>query len=553
VAPDARDARGGYGWWRVALVCALLAVVHTWPLATAPGRLCRNDTADTMLNEWILAWIAHQLPRAPAALFDANIFHPARHTLAYSEPLIVPGLLGAPLAWLGASPVLVYNVVLMIGFALTAWAAYAVVKEWTGDDVAGLVAGSAFAFNSHLLTRLAHVQAVHAWGLPLALLAADRIVVSARRRDALWLALWMIAMAATSGYLAVFGVVMIGVVLAARVPEWRTQAGAVLRRFALGAVLTGVITLPLYIVYRQAGIEQGLTRSLDVVAAYSARPVSYLASAGWLHYSTWSEPLFRSTNDAFFPGFAVLALAGVAIWLAITTRRTTEAEARQPRRVVMLIAIALTGFVLSLGPATPIYGWLYRVFPPLQALRGAARFGNLVLLALALLAGLGVASLRRRASSPALAAAAMAMAAIVNIEALRAPLHFASFTGIPSIYSFLAAEPGPVVLAEVPFYRGEAAFENAAYVLNSTAHWRPLMNGYSGLTPRSYVEYAREFWRFPEESAVQAMRRAGVTHLMVHGERYQERSADVWRAIEASPYLERIAVGQGGIALYRVR
>ena len=153
-----------------AALCLLLAIVHTWPLATAPGTLSRNDNADAELNEWILAWVAHQLPRAPAHLFDGNIFYPERDTLAFSEPLIVPALMGAPLQWLGASPVFVFNIVLLLGFALTAWAGYALAFEWTGDRAAGMLAGSMFAFNTHTLTRLAHVQGIHAWGLPLALL-----------------------------------------------------------------------------------------------------------------------------------------------------------------------------------------------------------------------------------------------------------------------------------------------------------------------------------------------------------------------------------------------
>ncbi len=83
----------------------LLAVVHTWPLATAPGRLSRNDTADTVHHEWILAWDAHQLAHDPRHLFDANIFYPEPDTLAYSDHLIVQGVIAAPLFWLGASPV----------------------------------------------------------------------------------------------------------------------------------------------------------------------------------------------------------------------------------------------------------------------------------------------------------------------------------------------------------------------------------------------------------------------------------------------------------------
>ena len=33
----------------------LLAIVHTWPLATRPGVLSRNDNGDAQLNEWISA------------------------------------------------------------------------------------------------------------------------------------------------------------------------------------------------------------------------------------------------------------------------------------------------------------------------------------------------------------------------------------------------------------------------------------------------------------------------------------------------------------------
>src|SRR5690242_21767872 len=102
-----------------AAVCVLLAVIHTWPLALNPARHSRHDNADALLNEWIMAWIAHQAPRDPLHLFDANIFYPEQRTLAYSEPLIVPALMGAPLAWLGVPSLPVYNAIVLIGFALT--------------------------------------------------------------------------------------------------------------------------------------------------------------------------------------------------------------------------------------------------------------------------------------------------------------------------------------------------------------------------------------------------------------------------------------------------
>jgi hypothetical protein len=297
--------------------------------------------------------------------------------------------------------------------------------------------------------------------------------------------------------------------------------------------------------------EQGLVRSLENVGEYSATLKGYLAAAGRLHYSMWSAPLFQNDVDAFFPGVAVLALSVAVIVLAWRNRNSATDLIR--RRIRMLVAIGTAGVVLSLGTHTPVYGWLYAIFPPLSSIRAAARFGNLFLLAMALLAGFGAALLR---SSGILGRHAttvtIALIVMVNAEAIRAPFHYRRFEGIPNLYSILAREPGRVVLVEQPFYPPQGIFENAEYVLNSTSHWRPLMNGYSGFMPQSYREYAETFWFFPREHAIQAMRRAGVTHVMVHPLRFRNDAPQVKRMIDASPFLERLAVGRDGITLYRL-
>jgi hypothetical protein len=530
-----------------AALCLLLAILHTWPLVTDPGRLSRNDNADTQLNEWAMAWIAHQLPRAPARLFDANIFHPERDTLAYSEPVIVPALMGAPLHWAGLSPVFVYNVVLIAGFALTAYAAYALAYEWTGDRAAALVAGSAFAFNSHTLTRLSHVQGIHAWGLPLTLLAADRMVVHGRRRDAFWLAAWMAAMAYTSGYLVVFGAILVAVVVITRVPDWWPRARAVLLHFTLATALAAIAIVPVYLPYRRLERTMGMKRSLETVAEFSATPLGYLASGARVHFESWSRTFARNPVDFFFPGIVVIVLSLAALGWALRTPGVAR------RRAIMLAALAATGFVLSLGVQTPVYGWIYHLFPPMQGLRAAARFGNLFLLAVACLAALGAAAVRARLSTRRAGLAAAVLIAFVNLEALRAPFQYRRFEGVPAVYSLLAQERGPVVLVEVPFWPASAVFENGDYLVNATAHWRPLMNGYSGYVPESYRERARTFWFFPREHAIEAMRQAGVTHVMIHPEHFAPEIEEMWKAVAASPHLERIAMTPGGPALYRLR
>src|SRR4029453_9675769 len=178
----------------------LLAIIHTWPPATAPGRLSRNDTHGTVHHEWILAWDAHQLAHDPLRLFDTNTFYPGRDTLAYSDHLIVQAVMAAPLLWSGASPVLAYNAVLIAGLVLTGWTTRLVGGKWTGNRVAGIFSGSLMAFNAFTLTRFAEIQDQHLEFFPLALWALDRVQTLRRIRDAVHLAVCFVLEALTCGY-----------------------------------------------------------------------------------------------------------------------------------------------------------------------------------------------------------------------------------------------------------------------------------------------------------------------------------------------------------------
>jgi hypothetical protein len=535
-------------WTSAAVVAVLLAIGHTWPLATSPATLSLHHNSDVMLNEWIVAWVQHQLPRAPLQLFQANIFHPAPDALAFSEPLIVPAVLGYPVHLFGGSPVLVHNLLLLAGLSLTMLGGYALTYHWTGDHLSSLLAGAAWTFNTQSLVRLEHLQAAHAYGLPLALLSADRLIDTGHRRHAFSLAAWMVLMAYTSGYLVIFTTLALAVLLLATWTWWLRRPAQVIGGFVVAAIVAGLAILPLYLPYRRVATEQGMTRTLESVAQFSATLDGYLASYSRLHDRLWNAGAPREYPDAFFPGIVVTLLALGAVVACASVRFDPATR----RRVLAMVVLCAVGCVLSLGTRTPVYGWLYSAFPPMSGVRAAGRFGVLFLMGGAMLAGIGLSVLRARL--PRRAGSVLAIAAIlaVTAESVRAPFTYKRFDGIPRPYPLLANEPGPVVLVEAPFYLPQTVFENAEYVLNSTAHWRPLMNGYSGYTPRTYRQYADKFCHFPDERALDAMRAAGATHLMLHPRRYADPEATLRRAL-ANPSLERLFVSRDDLTLFRIR
>ena len=481
----------------------LAAVLHTWPLASAPGWWSRIDNADTALNAWAIAWVGMTIVRAPTALFDGNIFYPEPRTLAFSEVMLPQAILGAPLTWAGADPILVYNLLTLAGFVLSGFAMAWLVSRWTGDRSAGIVAGLAYAFNAHTLVRFSHLQAMHVQYLPVAFFALQLVIEGTRTRWVLLLALALALQSLTSNYLLVMSAVAVIAAVMVRPEAWRPLP---LLRLAAAAALASLALAPFLYQYWLAHTQQGLVRTFDDVAAYSGTWRDWLATGSTLHYERWSRPWFARSTSANFPGFTVALLALVCI---------LRGEAWRDPRARMALAAGLAGATLAFGANLPAYHALYELVPILQGIRVVSRFGWLALFALPILAGFTLAAWRRGLGQTAGTALAAAAALLVTVEALRAPLTFTIYEGIPRIYDRVAATDG-IVLAEVPFPPRESIKDNGPSVLYAAWHLKPLLNGYSGFTPASYTRHEAVMRRFPSTDSIQQLRAIGVTHVVVH-------------------------------------
>jgi hypothetical protein len=521
--------------WALVLF-VLLALVHTWPLVTDIGHLTRHDNRDSMLNEWIVAWVAHQLPRAPLHLFDGNVFYPERFTVAYSEPMIVQAVMAMPLLWAGGSVVLASNVLLIAGMALSGWTMALVVRRWTADWTAGLVAGSIYAFNAHSLSRIPHLQAQHLEFLPLALFAFDRLLAAPTTRNALTLAGWFVLQSLTSVYLLVIATFALIASVAARATDLRQRPVVTLRALAVAGAVSAAALIPFLLPYWFVSRDLGLVRTLGDAQNYAATWSAYLATPARLHQ--WWSARFAEGN-VLFPGALGLILAGVAV---------ARGVAFSDRRARMCLVVGIVGVVLSFGAAVPGYSVLYTAMPLLRAIRATSRFGILATCAVAVLAGFGITVVRRALAPRTWAPVAAILVLLAAGESLAAPLGLVRFDGIPPIYARIPQEPSTVLL-EVPFYGSRSAQFHAQYMLYSTAHWRPIVNGYSGFQPPSFYENAAALERFPDETAFTRIHALGVTHIAVHSE---QMPADTAAALDARTDIERVA-SFGAILLYRLK
>ena len=134
---------------------------------------------------------------------------------------------------------------------------------------------------------------------------------------------------------------------------------------------------------------------------------------------------------------------------------------------------------------------------------------------------------------------------------------FTYANGAPPIYRLLASLPRGVV-AEFPIPRADALpGDEAEYAYMSTFHWFPLVNGYSGNYPPTYLMRLERLRGFPDERAIHQLRRDDVRYVLVHRAGYPEAAFQELRArVAAGDALVELGSfddAEGRAVLYRMR
>jgi hypothetical protein len=164
-------------------------------------------------------------------------------------------------------------------------------------------------------------------------------------------------------------------------------------------------------------------------------------------------------------------------------------------RRVLFLAIAAAGVVIALGTHTPYYRFLVQSFGPVfHVIRAPVRGIVLFDLGLAVLAAWGLAELTRGRKPAGRGLAVLAALIAIGFEYRAFPLDVTPVDPEPApVYRWLARAPISGGVVEWPL----GNWYDQEYEFRSTAHWKPLVNGASGFSPRDYDEMAATMDRKP--------------------------------------------------------
>lgn len=487
----------------VAVFAALVAAM-TWPQVLHLASHAPQHQ-DIYFNMWRLRWFAHALATSPSGLFDANIFHPEPRALALSDAMIVEGVAAAPLLWAGLNPVLVHNILLLGAIALSGAAMYALVRYLTGSRGAGLLAGIVFAFAPYRVEHIMHMELQWTMWMPLAFLALHRTLDTGRLKYGVATGACIALQMLSSIYYGIFLATLIALASLLLLPRDRhVPFVTAARALAAGAVLAVAISALYALPYLRAQDTVG-DRAIEEVASFSATPASYLVATpgNWL-YGRVTGARGRAERR-LFPGAmaVVLAIAGL---LLVTPSR----------RAIAYLLLLVAAFETSLGVGGYAYTFLYEHVSVYRGLRAAARLGIFVVMFLGVLAGFGYRALAA-GRSPRVRFAVVAALAAVLLAEYRATVSLVAYpAAAPGVYRLLARQPRGVV-AEFPVPSVDALpGRDPEYAYMSTFHWFPLVNGYSGVYPPSYLSRLERLRGFPDETSLVQLRRDGVRYVIVH-------------------------------------
>lgn len=557
--PQSRRAPGWLVHLWVLLYFSLSSLVMTWPLALRMRDSVVGEIGDNIYFIFLIRWYQ----RAWFELGISPFFHPWLNypegwNLASTDTSLATTLFGL-IPSLFAGPTFGYNFAMLVTFVLSGWFMFIWVRRLTGSALAGLVAGTIYAFLPYRLAHflIGHMNLSGTQWFPLYFMGLYDLLRAPRLswKPLLVAAVALGLIAFTSMHYLLMVLVISAMFLAGYLwfsrpkPIWQVQFW---RSVGLKLAVLGLLALPLVglavLPFLQLDSAGGLaSRTVSYVSMYSASPTDFiLPSTDHFFFGRWvGEHFDRSLwiEATFYLGVAAAALAIIG-WL-----KRGESQHRILLKTALMVMIV--AFILSLGtdlhwnnqrvevpvPAflqqlvgretsplpMPAY-LLFRYLPFYAKMRALMRIGFFVLIFNTLLAGFGAAWLFRQVRPRRVLPLAALLIFLVFLDFYPGPYQQLDRVSARPVDIWLAQQPGQGAVAQFPFSQAE----DQDQVYNTLVHQKPFIGGFfSANQPEQYLRIRPVLEKFPDAAsgsmyAVDLLRELGVQWILFDTGQYPD-------------------------------
>jgi hypothetical protein len=356
-----KNAKVHYGMWIILLFYVVLSYLLFafsigWNLTTS---YIGKSSHDQIQYIWTLYWWPYAISHHLNPLFTMYIWHPYGTELSIA-PTAMPGasFLALPITLLFGS-VASFNLLIIIGNALSAFFTFLITKYLTNSYQAGVIAGLLFGFSTYQFVQLVHLHTELTFVLPLigylVLLFWEKKIQSRAFILLVGLCLTLQYLIAIEVFVTLTFFIGIAVIMCMLVyPEYFKKLIHFLLNLAGAYALCAILISPFIYTAFLSGIP---TKPFNPTAYFSIDPLNFIIPTKVTYIGANAFAQLSSTFGSFFEASGYLGIPALVIILLYTVRYWHEKMTR------VLFLTLLCFMILSLGPKLHIAGYITITLP----------------------------------------------------------------------------------------------------------------------------------------------------------------------------------------------
>ncbi len=165
----AKNAHAHYAMWALCIFYLLLSyLLFAYSIGfNLTTRYIGKLSHDQIQYIWTLYWWPYAISKHINPIFSTYIWHPYGTDLSFA-PASVPGasLIALPITLI-FGPVVSFNILIIIGNALSAFLTFLIIKYLTQSFMAGVIAGLLFGFSTYQFVQVIHLHTELTFLIPL--------------------------------------------------------------------------------------------------------------------------------------------------------------------------------------------------------------------------------------------------------------------------------------------------------------------------------------------------------------------------------------------------
>jgi hypothetical protein len=562
---------------RVALLLLLayivLAMIFWFPLSIHLGsRVVDHPMGDDAFNIWILGWGNRALTHFPWRFFEAPMFYPYPHVLAWGDNLFAVTLVTLPLVPIFGL-LATYNLVLLGSTALCGFSLYLLVNYLTRNKAAAFLAGALWVI-SYARTAQGYIQIITLWWLPLIFLFAEKLRHGGRKRYFVLLTAALFLQMTTGIYVALYTVLTFGAYVL-MLALFRQLSKRVFLRYVKALLIAGVLAAPVFAPSIILDYLHPTVRGLSQQVGLQWQDINPLRIPGRLWYDIAAHFGWTSTQPVaqFSIGLVLsgLVIAGIVYFAWRLWRKSVSKKELVLPATFLLIGVygilAAFGPYIGTSPGKRIDNLAflipYRLVPGFKVMRLTLRWQFIGMFGLSAFAGYVLARIFTKWKlwmQIGFVIIAIGWLVIEQVAWNQVGLYPAPTLKQYPVYGWIKQQPGNFAIAELPIFDGvyyppNDAIEGRRTYLQ-TLYWHPRASGaFSPFIPAGYPARAGLIDSLGDNNqAIAYLRKYNIKYVLVLPDDYAtlgwgaNGGAIEEKKLNGLPYLKKVFSSPNGVA-----